>query len=227
MEIPYKVEYRKVKYPRLEFKGLQLLVILPLEVDEPTKILEKREVWIRRKWNIILETIKKAGAPKGFMVFGETYTIENTAIEKPMINYAERKIYLNYEDHRQYKEILKQLKKLLEVKVKPIIEEYTAKFSLQPNKILIRRHRTKWGSCSDKRNIALNIKLVCLPEQTLRYIIFHEITHLKHKRHNQAFWQTISQEFPNYKEQERKLQEYWFTTELLFRNMTKEFYDEV
>jgi hypothetical protein len=155
------------------------------------------------------------------MIFGETYTIENTTTEKPRINHAEKKIHLNYENPEYYKTILSQLKKLLKIKVKPIVEEYAAKFELQPNKILIKRQQTKWGSCSSKKNISLNLKLVCLPEQTIRYIIFHELTHLKYKRHNQTFWQTISQEFTNYKEQEQKLLEYWFTTELLFQNLIK------
>jgi predicted metal-dependent hydrolase len=104
---------------------------------------------------------------------------------------------------------------------KQVIEEYAIELGFKPNKIFVKRQKTKWGSCSNKKNITLNLKLVCLPEQTLKYIIFHEITHLKYKRHNQIFWQTISQKFPNYKEQERKLLEYWFTTELLFQNIIK------
>jgi predicted metal-dependent hydrolase len=155
------------------------------------------------------------------MIFGETYTIENTTTERPTINHKEKKIHLNYENNSYPRIILNQLKKLLKVRVKPIVEEYASKFGFKPNKILIKRQQTKWGSCSGRKNITLNLKLVCLPEQTIRYIIFHELTHLKHKRHNQAFWQTISQEFPNYKKQEQKLLEYWFTTELLFQNLIK------
>jgi predicted metal-dependent hydrolase len=221
MQIPYKVEHRKVKYPRLEFKGLQLLVILPPEMKEPSKIIEKRKTWIQRKWNLIQEAVKRAGTPRDFMIFGETYTIENTTTERPTINHKEKKIHLNYENNNHPRIILNQLKKLLKVRVKPIVEEYASKFGFKPNKILIKRQQTKWGSCSGRKNITLNLKLVCLPEQTIRYIIFHELTHLKHKRHNQAFWQTISQEFPNYKKQEQKLLEYWFTTELLFQNLIK------
>jgi len=221
MQIPYKVEHRKVKYPRLEFKGLQLLVILPPEMKEPTKIIEKRKTWIQRKWNIIQEAVKRAGTPRNFMIFGETYTIENATVEKPRIDHKEKKIYLNYENHGHPRIILNQLKKLLKVRVKPIIDEYASKFGFKPNKMLIKRQQTKWGSCSGRKNITLNLKLVCLPEETIRYIIFHELTHLKHKRHNQAFWQTISQEFPNHKEQEQKLLEYWFTTELLLQNLIK------
>jgi predicted metal-dependent hydrolase len=221
MEIPYKIEHRKVKYPRLEFKGLQLLVILPPEINEPSKLIEKRKAWIQRKWNMIQEAIKRANISGDFMIFGEAYTIENTITEKPRIDYNEKKIYLNCENPSHHQIILSQLKKLLNIKIRSIVEGYASKFGFKPNKILIKRQQTKWGSCSSKKNITLNLKLVCLPEQTIRYIIFHELTHLRYKRHNQVFWQIISQEFPNYKEQEQKLLEYWFTTELLFQNLIK------
>lgn len=145
MEIPYRIEHRKVKYPRLEFKGLQLIVILPQEINEPLKIIEKRKAWIQRKWNIIQEAIKKAGTPKDFMIFGETYTIENTTTENPRINYAEKKIHLNYENPEHRRKILGQLKKILKIKVKPIIEEYAARFGFKPNKILVKKTTDKMG----------------------------------------------------------------------------------
>jgi predicted metal-dependent hydrolase len=220
MEIPYKVEHRKVKYPRLEFKGLQLLVILPPEMDEPSKLIEKRKTWILRKWNTIQEAIKRAGTPTDFTIFGETYTIETTT-EKPRISHSEKKIYLDYRKPRHLKIIYKQLRTLMKLKAKLILKEYAAKLGFKANKILIRRLETKWGSCSTEGNITLNLKLVCLPEQIIRYVIFHEVTHLKQKRHNQLFWQMIRKEYPDYKEYEKKLLEYWFATELLFQNLIK------
>jgi predicted metal-dependent hydrolase len=218
MEIPYKVEYRKVKHPRLEFKGLELLVILPLGMDNPLKLIEKRKAWILRKWNAIQEVIKRVGTPKDFMIFGETYTVENTA-EKPRISHSEKKIYLDSKNPGHLKVIYKQLQKLMKSKAEPIVEEYTAKIGLKPNKILIRKLKTKWGSCSSNGNITLNLKLVCLPEKAIRYVIFHEVTHLKQKKHNGVFWQIISEEYPDYKEYETRLLEYWFITEQLFQNL--------
>jgi len=219
VEIPYKVEHRKVKYPRLEFKGLQLLVILPPEIDDPSTIIEKRKAWIQRKWKTIQEAIKRVDNPKGFMIFGETYTIEETTAKKPEIDHYKKKISLNHANSNHRKAIINQLKELLKLKVKPVIEEYASKYSFKPNRIFIKKLHTKWGSCSGRKNITLNLKLVCLPERIIKYIILHELTHLKYVRHNQTFWHTISQEFPNYKALEQKLLEYWFTTELLFQNL--------
>ena len=221
MEIPYQVEHRNVKYPRLEFKGLKLLVILPPQIKEPSEIVEKRKNWIERKWSIIQEALKQAGSPDGFMIFGEVYKIENTAADKPTIDHAQKQIRLNHENPKHQKIIQEQLKNLLKQKIQPIIAEYSKNLGLHPKKTIIKRQQTKWGSCSNKGNITLNLKLICLPEQMIKYIIYHELVHLKIKRHSQAFWEKISQEFPDYKQKEKKLLESWFSTELLFQNLTK------
>lgn len=220
MEIPYKIEHRNVKYPRLEFKGLQLLIILPQEIADPSEIIQKRKKWIEKKWNIIQEAIKQASTLKDFMIFGEPYSVEHTETHKPTIDHLQKRIKLDPKNPKHQQLLIKKLKSLLKHKILPIIEDYAKKLGIKPNKILIKRQQTKWGSCSSKRNITLNLKLVCLPEQTIKYIIYHEMTHLKHKRHNQAFWQTISQEFPDYKQHEKKLLGYWFHTEILLKNLT-------
>jgi len=56
------------------------------------------------------------------------------------------------------------------------------------NKVFIRNQRTRWGSCSHKNNISLNMKLVLLPEELMNYVILHELVHTHKKDHGKAFW---------------------------------------
>ncbi|RLI43803.1 hypothetical protein DRO69_08795 [Candidatus Bathyarchaeota archaeon] len=100
------------------------------------------------------------------------------------------------------------------------VEEYSQKLGEKPNKIWIRIQTTKCATCSNNRNLSFNPKLVCLPEKLIKYVVLHEMLHLKHKRHNIYFWGEIEREFPNYKEMETKLLEYWFQTEILLKNLS-------
>src|SRR4030042_3896435 len=52
----------------------------------------------------------------------------------------------------------------------------------------IRNQKTKWGSCSAKNNISLNINLVRLPDQLRDYVILHELVHTRIKNHSKKFW---------------------------------------
>ena len=219
MEIDYKVEHRDVKYPRLEFKGLTLLVILPHEIDDATEILEKRKSWVQKKWNIIQESLKNVSTPHGFMIFGEQFNIEDTDIQNPIMDLTQRKIQAKIGNQKHQKLIKQQLRNLLRQKLRTLVEEYSKKTGLKPNKIIIKQQKTKWGSCSNKKNLSFNLKLVCLPEELIRYVVFHEMLHLKDKKHSFLFWERIGREFPKYKDHERKLLEYWFYTEILSKNL--------
>ena len=220
MNVPFEIVYRKVKYARLEFKGLQLLVILPFGVKDPSKVLEKGKVWIERQWKIIQEAVKQVESQYSFMIFGEPYTIEYINNGYSRVSFTDKRIYLSYGDPKSYLKIHCQLKWILKVKVESIIGDYSLKFKFKPNRVFIWKQKTKWGSCSSKGNITLNLKLVCLPEHMVRYVVFHELTHLKFKGHSREFWRTISMEFPNHKELEQELYKYWFITEILFQNLT-------
>ncbi|MFC1634104.1 M48 family metallopeptidase [Planctomycetota bacterium] len=55
-------------------------------------------------------------------------------------------------------------------------------------KVTIRKQKTRWGSCSAKNNISLNMNLVRLPEQLRDYVILHELVHTRIKNHSKKFW---------------------------------------
>jgi len=55
----YRVSYRKVKYPRIEFTTGELVLILPYGT-KPEEIYEKHSKWIERKRAFIDECIKEA-----------------------------------------------------------------------------------------------------------------------------------------------------------------------
>ena len=59
------------------------------------------------------------------------------------------------------------------------------------NKVIIRNQKTRWGSCSHKNNISLNMKLVLLPEELIDYVILHELVHTRKKNHSKGFWMEL------------------------------------
>jgi predicted metal-dependent hydrolase len=84
-------------------------------------------------------------------------------------------------------------------------------------KIYFRKMKTKWASCSAKRNLTINTLMKYLPDYLIKYVIFHEIAHLREKRHNDKFWEIVLRRFNNYKELERDLFIYWFKSQSLLR----------
>ena len=60
-------------------------------------------------------------------------------------------------------------------------------------KVTIRKQKTRWGSCSAKNNISLNVNLVRLPDQLRDYVMLHELVHTRIKNHSKEFWTELDQ----------------------------------
>ena len=71
------------------------------------------------------------------------------------------------------------------------INQLANKYGFEFNKLFIRNQKTRWGSCSSKDNISLNMKLVFLPVELQDYVILHELVHTKEKNHGKKFWNVM------------------------------------
>lgn len=104
------------------------------------------------------------------------------------------------------KEINKQEKQPLYTKeeFKKIIEknvnELVQLTGLKPNKITIKQIKYAWGSCSSKKNITLNLELIKYSQEAIRYVILHELCHIKYMNHSKDFWNLVEKYMPNYKQ---------------------------
>jgi predicted metal-dependent hydrolase len=89
-------------------------------------------------------------------------------------------------------------------RLKHLAEKHGFTFS----KVSIRNQRTRWGSCSHKNNISLNMKLVRLPDDLVDYVIIHELVHTRKKNHGKGFWAMLDKCVGNGKDFASRLRKY-------------------
>jgi hypothetical protein len=69
--------------------------------------------------------------------------------------------------------------------------ELANEYGFKPLDIKSRWMRSRWGSCHQRGTITLNTQLVRVPDYLQRYVILHELTHLKQPHHQSAFWREL------------------------------------
>lgn len=69
-----------------------------------------------------------------------------------------------------------------------LLEQTSEECGLDYNRVTIRTQKTRWGSCSTKKNINLNAKLLLFPPEIARYVCVHELCHTLEMNHSAHFW---------------------------------------
>lgn len=72
-------------------------------------------------------------------------------------------------------------------------------------KLTIRDMKSRWGSCSAKKKISLNLKLIQVNEELIDYVVLHELCHLKELNHSPAFYALMDRVLPDWRERRQRL----------------------
>ena len=87
----------------------------------------------------------------------------------------------------------------------PRVARLAAEHGFTYNQLRIKNQKTRWGSCSAKRNLNLNLRLMMTPPEAIDYIIIHELCHLRELNHSMKFWALVARHCPEYEKWQR-----WF-----------------
>lgn len=87
----------------------------------------------------------------------------------------------------------------LDAAVRRHIEALVGIEALDPRMIRIKRMRSRWGSCGPRGDINLNWILAFMPPEILEYVVFHELCHLRHRNHSEAFWSLVATRIPDWR----------------------------
>lgn len=87
------------------------------------------------------------------------------------------------------------------------VERFASEIGRKPGRITLRDTRSRWGSCTSDGNLMFSWRLIMAPPEVLTYVAAHEVAHLVHMDHSQAFWGLVGDIYPRYEVQRRWLRE--------------------
>ena len=179
LEVKYDVDYRNIRYPRLEFRTGNLLLVLPKDTKNHQEVIDMHKNWIYKKNSEIISSLQESK--------NKRLVMDRTAEE---------------------------FRDIVQNKVNSFLSDY----KLGINKVSFRHMNSKWASCSSQKVLTINTLLKYLPDKLIEYVIFHEVMHLKERKHNEKFWNLVSNQFPNHQRNEKELFLYWFLVQDLIKN---------
>lgn len=83
--------------------------------------------------------------------------------------------------------ITRKAKEMLPARLETLARAHGLKYS----RCSVRNTRTRWGSCSGRGSISLNIRLVLLPGELIDYVLLHELCHTVEMNHSERFWNML------------------------------------
>lgn len=89
--------------------------------------------------------------------------------------------------------VMQAMRKKAEEYLPPLVQYWSSLFDLPYNKVTISKARSRWGSCSSKRDISLSFYLMLLPAHLMDYVILHELAHTREMNHGPKFWELLNQ----------------------------------
>lgn len=183
---------------KIDIQQSAVIVILPPRISKQQGLvlLQSQTAWVSQA----LKELPASALERGEVLLqGVYYSLIDNQRVKAQLG-AGKVIQLGgcgYEQKEKY------LKLFLQQQAQAILphqaQQYGHAMGHIPEKITVRDARSRWGSCTRQGRIMLNWRLVMAPPEVARYVIVHELAHLRYFNHSLEFWAYVDQFCPEQK----------------------------
>ena len=80
------------------------------------------------------------------------------------------------------------------------VEFWNEKYGFKYNEIRVKKIKSNWGTCSSRKVLTFNYKILFLAPHVADYIVVHELCHLQEMNHSVRFWDLVKKEVPDARE---------------------------
>jgi len=180
----------------------------PEQVDA---VVESKRMWIYRnlaEWRDLNATavVREWVNGETFLYLGRSYRLSLVTNQSSHLKLKEGRFCLNRElieaggskAAKQAFESYYSDKGLQRIKQR--VNYFSPKVGVQPTSIKVREMGYRWASCNKSDSLAFHWKCMMAPPKIIDYIVVHELSHMHHRNHSNAFWNEVDKVMPDYRE---------------------------
>jgi predicted metal-dependent hydrolase len=199
-----------------------LCVVIPRGFDpaEIPALVQKRQSWIEKALKDVAAKVRPIAAdymPDKLVLpaVGETWQINyQQGSKRASLNPDPDSLQLAFfaAEHDQAK-VFSMLRRWLKTRaneaLQPWVYSLAQELNFEISRVTIRNQRSRWGSCSSKKSLSLNLKLLFLQPDEVQHVLVHELCHTVQPNHSPRFWQLVEQHEPGYRQMTKTLKNAW------------------
>lgn len=221
-QVSVQIIRKKIKNVHLKvFRSLEVVLSVPSTVpnDWIDSFLENHVDWID---NQITKYKKSSGynnlssirSGSSTQLLGKDVRIYKEASLTDRVELDEKKICIflkDASDEERSQKLFDQwwrntASDIFQSETEQLYQKIFKKYGLNQPKILVRKMKTLWGSCTpSKDKITLNEYLLKADIRCIQYVILHELTHLLYPNHSNEFYDFLTIHMPDWKERKKQL----------------------
>jgi len=195
----------------------ELRVSLPywMPYGAAIEFVRSKQEWISSK-RIIVEPLAHGGR------IGKAHTLRfvpepgRTALATRITNTGEVRVFMPNTMTPAHPEAQKAaqrasvraLKQQAERLLPQRLEDLARQHGFSYNAVSVKQLKTRWGSCTEKSDIALNVFLMQLPWRLIDYVLLHELVHTRIMAHGPVFWDELGHYIPDLKAVRKEMKTY-------------------
>jgi predicted metal-dependent hydrolase len=167
------------------------------------KIIEEKKLWLfeklRHPQKYPQPPIKKEFiSGESLLYIGRNYQLEITENDFPGVRFHS-KFYISHQHKLDAAELIKfwYINRAKE-KLPQRIQEFADNLGVEYKKILVTDLKYSWASCTLKKNLNFNWRIIKAPIHVIDYLIVHELAHLIEQNHGPEFWNIVAVQIPNF-----------------------------
>jgi predicted metal-dependent hydrolase len=202
-------------YITVDFNEGVILKSPPLDPAHAEALVREKGAWILQKLKLVThETQNDIVTGSRSRYLGKRYytTVirdNETTGAKVVFNYSSFRIFINPSLPHPHEEIIRAFDRFYRnkaaEKITPRVQYWSRITGFQPTGLKFRKLNKRWGSCTRRKEIIINIHAVKLPLSLIDYIIVHELCHLLHNTHSKAFQREVEKYLPTFRDLENQL----------------------
>lgn len=178
----------------------------PLDASDEklVKVVEQKLSWVYRNQALWQEL--NSHAPRREFVSGETFYVGGQAClldirtdaSAPLYQEGDRLVLSRTQVNKANELMRAMYRKLGYEQLPQLIARYAPRMGVEPGKLRVWDLKNRWASCSAAGNLNFHWRVLALPQDIQKYLVVHELAHLKHPNHGKEFWNVVDKTMPQW-----------------------------